>query len=117
MCSELPLSPHRTLGDLIFVSGQIGVEPGGEVPADFGRQAELAMLALGETLAAAGASLGDVVKATVFITDQAHMAAMNEAYKAHFSPPWPARSTLVTGLALPGLLFEIEAIAAAELLR
>lgn len=112
MCPELPLSPYRTLGDLIFVSGQIGVEDGRKVPADFGRQAELGMLALRDALAAAGASLGDVVKTTVFVTDQAHVASMNEVYAAHFSPPWPARSTLVTGLALPGLLFEIEAIAA-----
>jgi len=69
------------------------------------------MLALRTVLADAGAALADVVKTTVFVTDQGHVAAMNEVYAEHFSPPWPTRSTLVTGLALPGLLFEIEAVA------
>lgn len=112
MCPELPLSPHRAAGDLVFISGQIGVEDDGSVPADFRRQAELGMLALRKVLADAGASLADVVKTTVFVTDQAHVAAMNEVYSEHFGAPWPTRSTLVTGLALPGLLFEIEAVAA-----
>jgi len=113
MSPQLPLSPHRSAGDLIFVSGQIGIEDDGAVPTDFRRQAELGTLALQAVLAEAGASLADVVKTTVFVTDQAHVATMNEVYAEHFSLPWPTRSTLVTGLALPGLLFEIEAVAAA----
>jgi enamine deaminase RidA (YjgF/YER057c/UK114 family) len=112
MSPELPLSPHRQAGDLVFVSGQIGVEDDGNPPADFRRQAELGMLALRKVLAESGASLADVVKTTVFVTDQAYVAAMNEVYSEYFGPPWPTRSTLVTGLALPGLLFEIEAVAA-----
>jgi 2-iminobutanoate/2-iminopropanoate deaminase len=112
MCPQPPLSPHRTAAELVFTSGQIGLEPDGSVAAGFRRQAELAILALGEVLAEAGASLGDVVKTTVFVTDQADVAAMNEVYTSHFSPPFPARSTIVAELALPGLLFEIEAVAA-----
>jgi len=112
MCPELPLSPYRTAGDLVFVSGQIGVEHDGAIPADFRRQAELGMQALRQALIAAGVSLDDVVKTTVFVTDQAYVGAMNEVYSEYFGPPWPTRSTLVTGLALPGLLFEIEAVAA-----
>lgn len=112
MCPQPPLSPSRTAADLVFTSGQIGVEPDGTVPADFHRQAELALQALRDVLAEAGASLGDVVKTTVFVTDAADVAAMNEVYTAHFGPPLPARSTIVTELALPGLLFEIEAVAA-----
>jgi 2-iminobutanoate/2-iminopropanoate deaminase len=112
MCPELPLNPYRSAGDLVFISGQIGIEDDGAVPADFRRQAELGMQALRRVVVAAGVTLDDVVKTTVFVTDQEYVAAMNEAYSEYFRPPWPTRSTLVTGLALPGLLFEIEAVAA-----
>lgn len=111
--AEPPLSQSRTVGDLVFVSGQIGVEADGTIPADFRRQAELAIASLGDVLDAAGSSMGKVVKTTVFITDAADFEAMNEVYRAHFQAPWPARSTVVSGLVLPSLLFEIEAVASA----
>jgi 2-iminobutanoate/2-iminopropanoate deaminase len=112
MCPPPPLSPFRPAADLVFTSGQIGVEPNGAVPANFRRQAELPLHALRDVLADAGASLDDVVNTTVFVTDAADVPLMNEVYTAHFGQPRPARSTIVTELALPGLLFEIEAVAA-----
>lgn len=110
---DTPLSQSRAVGDLVFVSGQIGVDADGKVPAEFRRQAELAMAALRETLEAAGSALEKVVKTTVFITSAADFATMNEVYRSFFSEPWPVRSTVVSGLVLPDLLFEIEAVASA----
>jgi 2-iminobutanoate/2-iminopropanoate deaminase len=62
-------------------------------------------------LEASGASLETTAKTTVFITRHEDLSAMNRIYAEYFSAPWPARSTLVTGLAVPSLLFEIEAVA------
>jgi 2-iminobutanoate/2-iminopropanoate deaminase len=108
---SLPLSPYRVDGDHVFVSGQIGVEPDGSVPADFGRQVELALDALEKQLAAAGVSTEDVLKTTVVIVRRGDFDAMNEAYGARFADPPPARTTLIAELVLPDLLFEIDAIA------
>lgn len=105
-----PLSDHRTHGEWVYISGQIGREPDGRVPEDFTRQAELAIQALRTQLEAAGSSLDRVIKTTVFITSAERYAVMNAVYARHFQEPWPTRSTLVTGLALPELQFEIEAV-------
>jgi 2-iminobutanoate/2-iminopropanoate deaminase len=107
----VPLSPARAFESLVFTSGQIGREADGSVPSDFARQAELAIDALVEALEGLGASLATVVKTTVYITDAADFAAMNEIYAQRFAEPWPARTTLVSALAHPSLTFEIEAIA------
>lgn len=106
-----PLSQHRSHGDLVFTSGQLGFEPDGTVSPDFGRQTELAMESLKSRLESAGSSLECVLKATVFITRRGDFAAMNEIYGRFFAEPWPARSTIVTELVLPELLFEIEVVA------
>ena len=63
------------------------------------------------TLAAGGASVEDIVKATVFLPDIRNFEEMNEAYAKFFSDEPPARSTIQAALALPELLVEIEAIA------
>ena len=63
-------------------------------------------------LAAAGASLDDVVKTTVYLKDGADSAAMSEVYASHFKDPLPARSSVVvTRLKNPQMLIEIDAIA------
>ena len=63
------------------------------------------------TLEAAGASMRDVVKVTCFLGDQAHFSKMNKVYTSFFKDELPARSTCITGLALPGMLLEMECIA------
>lgn len=108
---ELPLSPYRTHGDLVFLSGQVGLESDGSIPQRFERQAELAMEALLATLAEAGSGAGELLKLTVYLSRRSDFAAFNELYARFIPQPWPARTTLVTELVLPGLLFEIEAIA------
>lgn len=107
----IPLSHHREAYEWVYTSGQVGRELDGTVPADFARQARLAFEALGRQLAAGGASFASVVKTTVFLTRQEDFAEMNRIYAEYFPQPWPTRSTLVVGLALPGLQFEIEAVA------
>ena len=104
-------------GDLIFLSGAIGAAPGVSPPrlVEGGVQAETrqAIENLVAVLEAAGATLADVVKCTVFLADMADYAAMNEAYLEYFGDAPPARSALgANGLAL-GARVEIECIAAA----
>lgn len=106
-----PLSPFRTHQDVVFTSGQIGVDDGGTIPDDFAAQARLSIEALRRQLEASGASLQSTLKTTVFIKRREDFAAMNAIYVEYFGDPFPARSTIVCDLALPELLFEIEAIA------
>jgi enamine deaminase RidA (YjgF/YER057c/UK114 family) len=110
--SELPISQTRVHGDLVFTAGQVGSAADGSVPAEFGAQAELALESLARRLEEAGASIASVLKSNVFVVRAEDIAAMNEIYARHFSAPWPVRSTIVTALARPELLFEIEVVAA-----
>ena len=66
---------------------------------------------LKKTLAAAGASIEDIVKATVYIADIDYYEKMNEVYMTFFEGPTPARSTIVTRLVMEEILVEIEAVA------
>lgn len=109
--SPLPLSQTRSAGELIFTSGQIGFDADGRVPAEFDRQAELAIEALRTQLEEAGASLRSVLKVTVFVVNRDDVPRMNEIYARYFEVPYPTRSTIVTELVSPEFLFEIEAVA------
>lgn len=104
-------------GDFIFLSGAIGALPGVNPPTlvEGGIAAETrqTMENLRTVLGAAGATLDDVVKCTVFLADMADYAAMNEVYLEFFPQDPPARSAMAaSGLAL-GARVEIECIAAA----
>lgn len=108
---ELPLSQYRTHGNLIFISGQVGIGADGEIHEGLERQVELAMNALLNALKSAGSGPGHLLKTTAYLRRREDFAAMNEIYARFVPQPWPARTTLVTDLVLPGLEFEIEAIA------
>ena len=99
-------------GQLIFVSGAIGVAADGAIPADVGAQAELALAAIDACLKAAGAGAEHVVKVNVYLTDVADRARINPARERYFGVHRPA-STLVgvTALVLPEAKVEIEATA------
>ncbi len=103
-----------TPGEVVFVSGQLGVDPesGALVDGDVHAQTALALRHVAAVLAAAGAGLEHVVKTTVYLTDlSGDFPAMNEVYGHAFSGHAPARAT-VGVLALPlGARVEIEAIA------
>jgi len=99
------------VGHWIVTSGQIGLIPttGALVPGGIAAQTERAIDNIEAILAAGGASLGHVVKTTVFLADMAEFAAMNEVYARRFSDPRPARTTIAAaGLPL-GARVEIEA--------
>jgi 2-iminobutanoate/2-iminopropanoate deaminase len=100
-------------GDLVFVSGTVGRNMAtGTWPETIEEQAELALQNLAAVLTEAGASLDDVVKTTIWLTDPSHGARIAEAYGRAFPAPLPARSApVVSGFPIPEALISIEAIA------
>ena len=101
-------------GNLVFVAGQLGADPTtGELADGVAAQAERVLLNLSAVLDAAGASLDRVVKTTIFLSDMANFAVVNEAYARHFPAPYPARSTVAVRELPRGGLVEIECIAIA----
>ena len=117
-----PYEPFRLalgyrVGDLLFVSGQAGIDELGQVvgPGDFDAQAERTFRNLERVLAAGGSSLANVVKVTIFLTDMANFPKVVELRGRWFTPPYPADTIVeVTSLALPELELEIEAVAVAD---
>ena len=107
-----PYSHAVAAGPFVFISGQIPINRQGEmVPGDIVVQTVQVMENLKVILAAAGLSLNDVVKTTVFLKDMADFAEMNRVYGEFFPKNPPARSTLqVAGLARNAAV-EIEAVA------
>ena len=107
-----PYSAAIATGDLLFCSGQLGMDPAtGDLRDGVAAQAEQALVNLRALLAAAGFGVEHVVKCTIFLTNLADFATVNEIYGRTFSEPYPARSTVqVAGLPKRGLV-EIEAIA------
>jgi reactive intermediate/imine deaminase len=109
----MPFSSAVRVGNLLYLSGQIGNLPGTrELPqGGVGPETRQAMENIRGVLEHAGSSLEQVVKCTVFLTDIADYAAMNEVYRTYFPERPPARSTVAgSGLAL-GARVEIECIA------
>ena len=108
-----PYSQAIISGDLVFTAGQIALDPATMqiVEGDITAQTERVMTNLSAILEAAGASLGTVVKTTVFIQDMNEFAAMNEVYGRHFGEHKPARSTVQAARLPRDVRVEIEAIA------
>lgn len=105
-----PYTPVVRAGEWIVCSGQLGVKDGVLVDAGVAAQASQAVQNLSELLASEGATLADVVKTTVFLTNMDDFAAMNDAYIRAFGGARPARSTIgVAALPLAGAVVEIEA--------
>lgn len=106
-----PYSQGKIVGELVFVSGQIPVDPAtGAVAEGIAAQAEQSCKNVAAVLEAAGSSMEKVVKTTCFVADMGDFAVFNGVYEKHFTSK-PARSC-VAAKALPkGVLCEIEAIA------
>lgn len=109
-----PYSQGIDAGGLVFVSGQLPVDPAtGEMPQDISAQTAQALANVEAILAQAGLTLADVVKTTVFLADIDDFAAMNTVYAERFPQPCPARSAFaVAALPKAGAKVEIEVIAA-----
>ena len=107
-----PYSSAIRAGDFIYTSGAVGhVDAQGNPVEGLEAQACQCLENIKSALEAAGASLSDVIKVTVFLTSSSNFAKMNEVYRSYFVKDLPARSTIITGLAAPELLIEIECIA------
>lgn len=106
-----PLSKARRAGDLLFVSGQLPRDAGGDIVAgDIAVQTRQALSNIVAVLEANGATAADVVKVTAWLTDRSHYAAFNAVYREFFQAPYPARSVVVSALVADADV-EIEAIA------
>jgi 2-iminobutanoate/2-iminopropanoate deaminase len=101
-------------GSLVFVAGQIGLDPGTREIVEGGveEQADRALRNIRAILDAAGLSMGDMVKTTILLADIADFEAVNAIYAKYVSDPPPARATYAVAALPRGALVEIEAIAA-----
>ena len=106
-----PYSQAWAVGDFVFASGQIPVNPAtGEIPAGIAAQAEQSCKNVAAILEAAGTTLEGVVKTTCFLADMGDFAAFNEVYAKYFTSK-PARSCVAVKDLPKGVLCEIEAVA------
>ncbi len=108
-----PYSLGIKSGDLVFVSGTLGIDPQSGVMASGGIEAETrqALTNLSRILKSGGSSLQNVVKTTVFMQDLDEFAKMNAVYAEFFPKEPPARSTVEVAVLPKGAAVEIEAIA------
>lgn len=108
-----PYSAALRAGELLFVSGQVPIDPatGAMVDGDIGVQTRRVLENVGLLLRAAGLSYSHVVRTTVFLADMNDFKAMNEAYGAFFAEPYPARSTMQAARLPRDARVEIDAIA------
>ena len=108
-----PFSAAVRAGDLIFLSGQVALDPatGKLVAGAIGAQTEQIFANISAVLEAAGKSFDDVMKTTVYLADMKDFGAMNTVYARYFQTPYPARTTIqAAGLPL-GAAVEIEVVA------
>ncbi len=108
-----PYSQAIAVGDLVFASGQIPLDPqtGQMIEGDVRVQTRQVLNNLASVLQQGGASLGEVVKTTVFLSTMENFAAMNEVYAEFFPGVPPARSTVAVAGLPRAALVEIEAVA------
>jgi reactive intermediate/imine deaminase len=104
---KAPFSEAVKVGDLLIVSGQIGVRPG--QPAPFEDEAKRAMDSVSAVLARHGASMNDVVKCTVLLTDMSKFSAFNSVYVSYFkSGRLPTRTAMGVAALAAGAAVEVE---------
>ncbi len=99
-------------GDTVYISGQIPLDPatGGLVSGDIELEIRRAFDNLAAIAEAAGGSLADAVKVTVFLTDLAHFAKVNEVMAQYVPQPWPARAAVGVSQLPKGARVEVECI-------
>jgi 2-iminobutanoate/2-iminopropanoate deaminase len=108
-----PYSPAVRAGDFLFVSGQGPVDPATQKMSygDIQHETRIVLGNIKRILEGCGASMADVVKCSVFISDGKDFAAMNQVYAEFFGNQKPARTTVETGFADPKMKVEIDCIA------
>ncbi|MBI4724547.1 MAG: RidA family protein [Rhodomicrobium sp.] len=110
-----PYSRAAWAGNILYLAGQLGIDPATGKLVEGGVAAETEQLLKGVSavLEAAGLGMGDVVKANVYLTDMSDFAAMNQVYETFFEAPYPARTTVAVAALPGGAHVEIEFVAAA----
>jgi 2-iminobutanoate/2-iminopropanoate deaminase len=108
-----PYSPAIRAGHLLFLSGQVPLDPGtgNLVSGDVRAQTQRVMENIGALLKAGGLTYADVVRTTVFLADMNDFAAVNEVYGTYFHAPAPARATVQVARLPRDARVEIDAIA------
>ena len=111
-----PYSKAAKFGDLVFLSGQIGLDPrtGKLVEGGIEAQTKQVLTNAEAVLAATGASFASVIKTTIFLTDLSHFATVNALYEEALKGAKPARSTVQVAGLPAGAIVEIEMVAAIE---
>jgi 2-iminobutanoate/2-iminopropanoate deaminase len=111
-----PYSPAVRAGQLLFVSGQVALDPatGNMVDGGITEQTRRVLDNLGALLTAGGRSFADVVRTTIFLADMNDFAAVNEVYGQYFKEPYPARATVQVARLPKDARVEIDVIAAYE---
>ena len=109
-----PYSPAIRTGQLLFVSGQVPLDPatGQMIEGDITAQARRVLDNIGALLTAGGRSFADVVRTTIFLADMNDFAAVNDVYGQYFSEPYPARATVQVARLPKDARVEIDVIAA-----
>ena len=108
-----PYSQAIQIGNLVYTSGQIPIDPATGVFVEGGirEQTRQSLLNVKAILEEAGLTMSDVVKTTVFLTDMNDFADMNAVYAEFFAEPYPARSAVAVKMLPKGALVEIEVVA------
>lgn len=106
-----PYSQAITVGNMLFTSGQIPINPAtGEIPEGVEEQAQQALANVKNLIEAAGGKIDNTVKTTVFIKNMDDFGKINEIYAKYFTEPYPARSCVEVARLPKDVLLEIEAI-------
>ena len=109
---QAPYSTYTRMGDLIFISGQVAIDPLTEaIPESFAAQLEMIFANMKTILASVGSSLENVLKTTVFLKDLSNYPEYNRIYREYFKNGFPARTTVKADLVHDDFLIEIEAVA------
>jgi 2-iminobutanoate/2-iminopropanoate deaminase len=111
-----PYSPAVRAGQLLFVSGQVALDPatGNMVAGGIAEQTRRVLDNIGALLTAGGRSFADVVRTTIFLADMNDFAAVNEIYGQYFKEPYPARATVQVARLPKDARVEIDVIASYE---
>ncbi len=112
--SLAPYSAAAEAGGLVFLAGQVGLDPstGERAPDDVTAQADQVMTNIGAVLGDLGLGYDDIVKTTIFLADIDDFSAVNEVYASYFDGAYPARTAVQAGALPAAFLVEIEVVAA-----
>jgi 2-iminobutanoate/2-iminopropanoate deaminase len=110
-----PYSPAVRAGQLLFISGQVPIDPatGNLIEGDIAAQTRRVFENIGALLKAAGLTYAHIVRTTVFLADMNDFAAMNQTYATYFAEPYPARSTVQVSRLPKDARVEIDVVAVA----